>query len=187
MPEWKVPATRKRRMRGSMPAGVASPSGRDQHHVVADRDRELVRQRIAENDAVAAVGQILDAAALDALRQSDRAPLLLRQHAADAGAGGMRAVHQQRLLLRCTARPRARPRQSQRLLPGRAASPCSVPFMPHERRVRGDARGCGSCNSRSKPFMTESTTISTATPTASPSTDTTEMNDRKPRPRVERR
>ena len=42
-------------------------------------------------------------------------------------------------------------------------------------------------SSRSNPFMTDSTTISTATPTASPSAETTEMNDRKPRPRVERR
>ena len=42
-------------------------------------------------------------------------------------------------------------------------------------------------SSRSKPFMTESTTISTATPSARPSIDTTEMNDRKPRRCVERR
>ena len=39
-------------------------------------------------------------------------------------------------------------------------------------------------SSRAKPFITDSTTISTATPTASPSAETTEMNDRKPRPRV---
>jgi hypothetical protein len=42
-------------------------------------------------------------------------------------------------------------------------------------------------SSRSKPFMTDSTTISTATPSARPSIDTIVMNDRNPRRCVERR
>ena len=41
-------------------------------------------------------------------------------------------------------------------------------------------------SSRSKPFMTDSTTISTATPIATPTIDISEMNDRKRLP-VERR
>ena len=41
-------------------------------------------------------------------------------------------------------------------------------------------------SSRSKPFMTESTTISTATPMATPTIEISEMNDRKRLP-IERR
>jgi len=42
-------------------------------------------------------------------------------------------------------------------------------------------------SSRSKPFMTDSTTISVATPSISPHTDISATNDTKPRRWVERR
>jgi len=42
-------------------------------------------------------------------------------------------------------------------------------------------------NSRSKPFMTDRTTISVATPSANPSTDIRATNDTNPRRCVERR
>jgi hypothetical protein len=42
-------------------------------------------------------------------------------------------------------------------------------------------------NSDSKPFMTDSTTMSTATPMATPAIEITEMNDAKPLPRADRR
>jgi hypothetical protein len=42
-------------------------------------------------------------------------------------------------------------------------------------------------SSRSKPFMTDSTTIRVATPSVSPHTDMSATNDTKPRRCVERR
>ena len=91
--------------------------------------------------------------------------LFLGQHAADAGAGDVLAVREHRLLVdirhcgehaRLPQRRRAVCRQSASV-PSRPESvACAVTLRM---RVR---------SSRSKPFMTDSTTISIATPSVSP-------------------
>ena len=54
MPEWNMPATRKRRMRGTTPVGVAVPSGAISTTLSPTPHVELVGERAAEDDAVAA-------------------------------------------------------------------------------------------------------------------------------------
>ena len=47
-----MPATRSRRARGISPIGDSVPSGVSTRHDVADRDAELRREVLAEQDAV---------------------------------------------------------------------------------------------------------------------------------------
>ncbi len=49
-------------MRGWMPVGVTLPRGRDQHHGVAQLHAQLLRQRTAEDHAIATRDQIIDLA-----------------------------------------------------------------------------------------------------------------------------
>jgi hypothetical protein len=98
-------------------------------------------ERIAEHDAIAAVGQILDAAAVDVLCEPDRQPLLLRLHAAYGGAGRVLAMHQQRLGFDVRRRGQhLRHLQRIRLI-GTPVLERAV--QTHERRVRGDAQYAG--------------------------------------------
>ncbi len=127
-------------MRGSTPAGVAVPSGAISTTVIADLRAQLARQRIAEDDAVAAVGSrssmlpaVMRCASPVARRSS------LGQHAAHGGAGDVLPVRQHRLALDVGHR-----RQHARLLQRTCA--CSVAPVgeraveARERGMRGDAQ-----------------------------------------------
>ena len=84
-------------MRGTTPVGVAVPAGRHHDHRIADVRVQLVRQRAAEDDAVGAGSQLLEAAGDHVLRQAGSGALLGGQHAAHLRPGEHLAAGEHRL------------------------------------------------------------------------------------------
>ena len=100
------------------------------------------------------------------LRKPGRRALLLRQHAADLRADDVLTMRQHRLRLDVRHRgehPRLAQRAARARTPVRAACPQAPMSVACAVTLRMRVR-----SSRSKPFMTDSTTISTATPSTSP-------------------
>ena len=184
MPDEKVPATVTRRMRGTTPSGVALPSG---------AMSTSVSPRLAPSSAASAAPRMMRQ--LPGCRSSSRAPERRwpRPVAFASSAGSM-----PRTAVPSTRWPRAsiacdsmkgtacrtpgcrsasvRAARQSAIDPSRPVSvACEVTDSMRER------------SSRSKPFITDSTTTSTATPSASPTTEIAATNDTKPRRCAERR
>jgi hypothetical protein len=165
MPTSNRPATVKRRSRGTSRAGLAA--GRHQQgQRIADPDAQARGQQPPHHELVAA--------RLERVQRAGHQVLLHARHGGLARRVDARAAACPSAVPRApaspgprrTAPPRRR-RASPRCAPAPAASRAGGRRAPSRRHARSGSAG-GRASSCSKPFMTESTTISAATPTATP-------------------
>ena len=159
---------------------------RDDHDAIAHADAERLRQLVAEHDAELAGRSAANEPASDFVGDDRDLSFVLRQHAGDDRAAALAAAREQQRLLfdeRCSGRaPTGYRAPAPRCPASRPGAELSALMLACEVRLRMRPR-----TSRSKPFITESTTMSTATPIAMPAIEIVEMKETKRLPRLARR